>query len=79
MWDTCDSSLTNKLQKLQNQAAKVLTSSSYDTTANYLFEKLGWKNLGIIAKAIMMYKYVNGLCLITSEMFIDGSRITDYA
>jgi hypothetical protein len=29
----------DKLQKLQNRAARVLTSSSYDTNADYLFEK----------------------------------------
>ena len=35
-----------------------LTSSSYDTNADYLFEILGWKNLASqrkIAKAIMVY------------------------
>ena len=34
-----------KLQKLQNRAARVLTFSSYDTNADVLIDKLGWKKL----------------------------------
>ena len=45
VWDSCGSTLANKLQKLQNRAARVLTSSNYDTNAEYLIEKLSWKNL----------------------------------
>ncbi|CAB4040688.1 Hypothetical predicted protein, partial [Paramuricea clavata] len=64
VWDSCSSYLVNKLQKLQNRAARVLTSSSYDTNADYLFESLGWKNLVSqrrLTKAIMVYKSLNGL------------------
>jgi hypothetical protein len=72
----------DKLQKLQNRAARVLASSSYDTNADYLFEILGWKNLASqrkIAKAIMVYKSVNGLAPdYLSEMFVDRSNITNY-
>ena len=59
VWDSCSSYLAKKLQKLQNRAARVLTSSSYDTSADYLFERLGWKKLASqrrITKAIMVYK-----------------------
>jgi hypothetical protein len=45
VWDNCNKTLADKLQKLQNRAARVLTFSSYDTKADYLFEKLGWKKL----------------------------------
>ena len=48
----------NKLQKLQNRAARVLTFSDYDEDAGYLFELLGWKNPGRqheIEKATMVY------------------------
>jgi hypothetical protein len=72
----------DKLQKLQNRAGRVLTSSSYDTNADYLFEILGWKNLASqrkISKAIMVYKSVNGLVPdYLSEMFVDRSNITNY-
>ena len=83
VWDSCSSYLANKLQKLQNRAAKVLTSSSYDTNADYLFERLGWKKLGSqrrITKAIMVYKSLNGLAPgYLSNMFVDGNSITNYA
>ena len=82
IWDSCGSTRADKLQKLQNRAARVLTSSSYDTNADYLFEILGWRNLASqrkIAKAIMVYKSVNGLAPdYLSEMFVDRSNITNY-
>ena len=31
------------IQKLQSRAAKVLTSASYDTSTDFLLDKLGWK------------------------------------
>jgi len=44
-WDNCNKTLAEKLQKLQNRAARVLTFSSYDTNADVLIDKLGWKKL----------------------------------
>ena len=83
IWDSCGSTLADKLQNLQNRAARVLTSSSYDTNADYLFDKLGWKKLASqrkIAKAIMVFKSLNGLAPdYLSEMFADRSSITNYA
>ena len=83
VWDSCSSYLVNKLQKLQNRAARVLTSSSYDTNADYLFESLGWKNLVSqrrFTKAIMVYKSLNGLAPdYLSNMFVDRNSITNYA
>ena len=37
--------LLNKIQKLQNRAARLLTYSNYDADSCHLFELLGWKNL----------------------------------
>ena len=83
VWDSRSSYLANKLQKLQNRAARVLTSSSYDTSADYLFERLGWKKLPSqrrIAKAIMVYKSLNGVAPdYLSNMFVDRNSITNYA
>ena len=45
VWGNCGITLRNKLQKLQNRAARVLTFSDYDEDAGYLFELLCWKNL----------------------------------
>ena len=35
----------DRLQKLQNRAARVLTFSRYDAYANRLFRQLNWKDL----------------------------------
>ena len=56
--------LGNKLQKLQNRAALVLTFSEYDEDSGYLFELLGWKNPARqhkIEKATMVYKSLHRL------------------
>jgi hypothetical protein len=37
--------LNDKLQKLQNRAARVITKSQYDASSSDLFSKLGWDNL----------------------------------
>ena len=68
VWDSCGSTLAEKLQKLQNRAARVLTFSTYDTNADHSFEILGWKNLASqrkIAKTIMVYKSFMALHPIT--------------
>ena len=57
-------SLSNKLQKLQNRAARFLTFSSYDTSANPHFEQINWKWLDTqrqIQVATMVYKSIHGL------------------
>ena len=43
IWDNCGITLANKLQRLQNRAARVLTFSNYDADANQLFKILNWK------------------------------------
>ena len=45
VWRTCGTTLRNKLQKLQNRAACVLTYSKHDIDAGHLFKLLKWKNL----------------------------------
>jgi len=39
VWGHCNKTLSDKLQKLQNRAARILTFSSYDTNAGLLFER----------------------------------------
>ena len=56
--------LSNKLQKLQNRTARILTFSSYDTDVEDSFSKLGWRKLSCqreMQKAIMVFKSLNGL------------------
>ena len=60
----CAKTLSDKLQRLQNRAVRVLTHSSYDADANQLFKELGWDNLETRRqklKAEMVYKSLNGL------------------
>jgi len=45
VWGNCEITLRNKLEKLQNRAARVLNYSNYDVDAGHLFKLLGWKNL----------------------------------
>ena len=64
VWENCGITLQNKVQKLQNRAARVFTHSNYDADAGYLFELLGWKNLASqqqIQRATMVYKSLHGL------------------
>jgi len=37
--------LSEILEKTQNRAARILTSSSYDADAGYLLQQLSWKDL----------------------------------
>ena len=60
----CGIALLNKVQKLQNWAARVLTYSNYNADAGHLFDLLGWKNLASqqqIQRATMVFKSLHGL------------------
>ena len=64
VWGNCSKTLSNKLQKLQNRAAWVITSSKYDVDVDSLFHKLSWKDLKSqrqIQNALMVFKSLNGL------------------
>ena len=45
VWDGISKKLSDKLQKLQNRAARVITRSTYETSATVLLDKLGWEQL----------------------------------
>lgn len=63
VWGCCSNSLADKLQKLQNRAARILLSAPYDARTADLFGRLNWKNLRnqrLYTKAIMMFKSLNG-------------------
>ena len=45
VWDGLNNELANKLQKLQNHAIRVITTSDYYSSATALRGKLGWDNL----------------------------------
>ena len=64
VWGNCGKTLRDKLQKLQNRAARVLTFSNNDADATELLKFLGRKNLARrqeILKATMTFRCLHGL------------------
>ena len=64
VWGNCSKTLSERLQKLQNRAARILTSSSYDADALYLLQQLACKDLITqrqIQEALMVFKALNDL------------------
>ena len=64
VWDGLSQQLSDKLQKQQNRAVRLITKSSYDTSFRYLLNSLGWDNLSTRRakqKANLMYKCTNNL------------------
>ena len=45
VWDGLNITLNDKLQKLQNRAARVITKSRYDASSSDFFSKLGCDNI----------------------------------
>ena len=83
VWGNCNKTLADKLQKLQNRAARVLKFSSYDTSADPLIRQLGWNKLDNqrkFHKAVMVHKSLHGLAPdYLCSMFTDRSSITSYS
>ena len=55
-------SLSQKLQKVQNRAARVIAFSNYDCSTDELLRMVNWVELDrqrLVDKAILMYKIVN--------------------
>jgi len=45
VWDCLSGYLSDKLQKLQNRVARVITKLPFDTSSNYLLSTLDWERL----------------------------------
>ena len=63
VWGDCNLTLSDKLQKLQNRAARAITRSNYDTSVTFLLNLLNWDDLITRRqklKAILMFKTING-------------------
>ena len=64
VWDSLSGYLSDKLQKLQNRAARIITKLSFDTNSDHLLSTLIWERLSIRRKkqkALTMYKTMIGL------------------
>ena len=47
VWDGISQTLNDKLQKLQNLAARRIIKSSYDASSGLLLDMLGWDRVSI--------------------------------
>ena len=78
--DGLNITLNDKLQNLQNRAARVITKSQYDASSSDIFSKLGWDNLLTRRKkhnSILLFKTINDLTqFYLHELF--ESRSTGY-
>ena len=64
VWGNINKGLADKLQKLQNRAARILTFSNYDVRSSVLLDALGWERLEYVRLkqlAVTMYKIHNNL------------------
>ena len=64
VWDYLSGYLSDKLQKLQNRAARIITKLPFDTNSDHLLSTRNWERLSIRRKkqkALMMCKTMNGL------------------
>ena len=52
VWGNINKGLADKLQKLQNRAARILTFSNYDVRSSVLLERLEYVRLKQLAMAI---------------------------
>ena len=62
VWRNCNKELSDKLRKLQNSAARVVTTSNYNRHSSELLDELMWDNLKTIRYkqlAVIIYKTVN--------------------
>lgn len=64
VWDNLPKTSAERIQKLQNRAARIITRSGYDVRSKDILENLGWENLKtrrIKHKATVMFKTMNAL------------------
>ena len=77
VWGACGGTRLQVLQKLQNRAARIVTNSSYDSSASALIKTLNWPTVADMIKvetACMVYKSINDLAPdYLSEMFTKNS------
>ena len=64
VWDCLSGDLSDKLQKLQTRAARIITKSPFDASSDHLLSTLDWERLFLRRKkqkTLMMFKSMNGL------------------
>ena len=64
VWGCCSESKIDVLQKIQNRAARIVTSSPYDASAAAIIESLGWSTISDLIRketATLAYESLNSL------------------
>ena len=64
VWGNINKGLADKLQKMQNRAARILNFSNYEVHLIVSLDELGWKRLEYVRLkqlAVTMYKIHNNL------------------
>ena len=64
-------------QKFQNRAARIVTNSSYDSSASALIKTLNWPTVADMIKvetACMVYKSINDLAPDYMSKFLSKTR-----
>ena len=64
VWGCCSESKLDVLQKIQNRAARIVTSSPYDASAASIIQNLGWPTISDLIRketATLTYKSLNSL------------------
>ena len=77
VWGSCGEGMRNRLQTLQNRAARVVTSSSYDRRSVEILDELGWDNLETRRTrqlATIMYKVKNHIATDNLAQIFNGTN-----
>ena len=64
VWGCCGKTEIDRLQKLQNRTARIVTNSSYDATSVPLIRSLGWETIDDLINQEMKtiaFRFVNNL------------------
>ena len=80
VWGNINKGLADKLQKMQNRAARILTFSNYEVRSSVSLNELGWERLEYVRLkqlAVTLYKihidlspsYLRGGSLPTPQMY----------
>ncbi len=73
VWDNCSDYLIDKLQKLQNRAARVITGATYETRSHDVLKELHWQPLKerLKHKKLLFMRKIrnNELPISTTNMF----------
>lgn len=81
VWDCMSGYLSDKLQKLQNRAARGITKSPLDTSSNLLLAMLKWEMLSLRRKkqkAFIMHKTFNELTPEFLQCLFTQRHVNDY-